>query len=618
MTPPNPISLFSTARILTPIQQSALELYQLGMNILPQPYGRKKGFPHKLLQNTRLHYDPYSMHDADLFSVMQGRCNLAVMTGRTSRNLFVIDCETQQSLGHMIEQLRRRRIPLWVVVSPSPKAGGHIYLFCEDGEVTNIATGLHRDLEVRGNRLYVLAPPSVRFDAREGVSPIYQWQFRDGNEPPTLSIADVEGLTDLDGTLINISLCRTSRAKKPVFQLWQPISRKTQDYLDNGHRIAEGARHQSLFNAACDYARCDVAYREGYQDFRGHDIATARRILSPIARASGLPAHEIEHVITQAYGYCTKATYKAKWYRNQAAVWQPAIAFAHFHHWKGRTGSTDKAVFLALIERARAYANQNGTFRATERELAELARVESRTTIRRALKRLRTSSPPLICWAGEDKNTASQKNARNGKKGGASLWRFSDYVVREGQRGKSDPIWNNPYGLSSSGSLLPATDAAEPNALGFLGLHIYQTLLTFDHPATVKQIAERANLTADQVRYRLVGRAKYGSKLQLWGLVRRVDNSFVAMPATEAQLDDMVARPAGTLGNAQKRHQKYAIERALYAGVIIMAARHRWDRSNLFADDFLLNSTINAHNANYLLVKQETENLVQDQSGRAA
>ena len=101
--------------VLTPTQQIALWWYEQDVNVFPQPYGKKSGFPHRLLQTNRLYYHSQDRHPGDLLSVAAGRCNLAIYTGRTSRNLFIIDCETQKTFDSLIQQLQQRQIPLWAV-----------------------------------------------------------------------------------------------------------------------------------------------------------------------------------------------------------------------------------------------------------------------------------------------------------------------------------------------------------------------------------------------------------------------------------------------------------------------------------------------------------------------
>ena len=87
-----------------------MSLYLLGLNVLPVPYGKKGGWPWRMMQYTRLNPE-------DIYPLFGGECNLAVMTGRTSSNLFVIDCETKTTFASHEKQLRKAGIPIWAVRS---------------------------------------------------------------------------------------------------------------------------------------------------------------------------------------------------------------------------------------------------------------------------------------------------------------------------------------------------------------------------------------------------------------------------------------------------------------------------------------------------------------------
>ncbi|MEO1646522.1 MAG: bifunctional DNA primase/polymerase, partial [Chloroflexota bacterium] len=120
---------------LTDTQRTAYALYDMGLNVMPQPHSRKGGLPWKRLQYGRLHRDDRSYGLRNLFA---GDCNLAVMCGASSGNLFVIDCESEDSFIYHLNAMRRRSIPLWAVRTAR---GGHIYLRATNGEVANVEPG---------------------------------------------------------------------------------------------------------------------------------------------------------------------------------------------------------------------------------------------------------------------------------------------------------------------------------------------------------------------------------------------------------------------------------------------------------------------------------------------
>ena len=102
---------FSTPK-LSNLQGEAYALYDMGLNVLPQPIARKGGLPWKRLQYSRLNRNDDNYGIRNLFA---GESNLAVMCGSTSDNLFIIDCESIPSFIFNLQQLVNRNIPVWAV-----------------------------------------------------------------------------------------------------------------------------------------------------------------------------------------------------------------------------------------------------------------------------------------------------------------------------------------------------------------------------------------------------------------------------------------------------------------------------------------------------------------------
>jgi len=525
---PQPDSTISSLQTRT--QHSARDLYGLGFNVFPQPYGKKAGLPWKQLQYTRLHPD-------DLNSLFAGQCNLAVMCGHTSGNLFVIDCESILALNTHIGHLRQRGIPLWIVQTAR---GGHLYLRCADGEVASIESGILPDAEIRGAHGYVLAPDSVH-----PTGALYQWYTREGAAPPTIHAANIDWLKDSSGHPIKLKL---TKGKKRSFTPYNPLSRATQDYLNSGHTLPEGSRNNRLFSAACDLLG---------NHYPPHTI---ERQLAPIATSSGLPQHEAYATLHSAFSRprLPARPQHLSTPKPQTEIWQHARTFAETHPWQGRSSTTDKLAFLALSERART-ANENGVFRASLREISVLART-SLNPIKKALKRFKEAH--FIFYAGRDKTS------------NASLWRFSSFVLQQGKE-KSDSSPPAPPWISWSESLFHSTDAAERGALGYTGLSVYQTLRDAGQPLLPSALAAQMNFPPHRVNYAL-------RKLRDYALVQREKAGWRAVAVSDAELDERVARPAGKLGRGAARREKYAAERAKYVGQIILRAR-----LDLFREEFL-------------------------------
>ena len=523
----------------SPIQQQAFALYDLGFNVFPQPYGKKAGLPWKRLQYTRLHRD-HQQYGLD--TIFSGYWNIAVMCGRTSGNLFVIDCETKTSFEFHTHEIQKRNMPLWAAASAR---GGHIYLRCRDGEVANIDKGTLSNVEIRGCRCYVLAPPSIH-----PTGAIYTWTSQQGSQPPEVNLGDIDWLHTLTGKAISLRLdqpksVHTSKIEKSqsVSHKPSPLSRATLDYLANGQNIPEGERNNRLFKAACDLSG------------NHHSEQHTAELLTPIAKQSGLPDNEIHHTIRSAYSRDRQPSKPTK--SQQYQDWEYALLYAENNPWEGRTGNSDKATFLSLIKRAQLDSNENGTFRASIREISTQARTGSATT-QKALKRLQNPNQPLIQKIGNDKMST------------ASLWRFSSQMIEQAKHMKTDTLSPSPLWKLYSVSVSQRGDLLERGALGMNGWSVYQALSDSDEPLLPKSLSERCGLRVYQVAYAL-------RKLSDFDLARRESTGWVA----KALDVDVVCQSAGTLGKGEARERRYADERAVYVGRLLSEACLCYNRSNV-------------------------------------
>jgi hypothetical protein len=490
------------------------------------------------LQYTRLDRDHARY---GLYALFFGECNIAVICGKTSGNLFVIDCETKESFKQNIAELRKRSIPLWAAESAR---GGHLYLRCPEGEVANIDHGTIPNIEIKGCRRYVLAPPSLH---PSGTT--YQWIAQEGEQPPSVELAEIDWLTDANGPKITLKLDQPRSRKRSAQQHepYSPLSRSTQDYLENGHTTPTGNRNSRLFRAACDLAGNQRSYHEAYTR------------LAPIAQRSGLNENEIRNTVQSAYSKHREPSRphpNADARGNQlrkTSNWQYALAFTQQHEWTGRTGNSDRTTMLALVERARYDNTTHGTFRASVRELSTIARLGT-NTIQKTLKRLQTEN--IIKHTGYDTTS------------GAALWSFTEDTLHKGRELKNDTSFPPPYWSNIDVSFFNSADAVERGALGCAGLLVYRLLVSFGVPVMPKVVAASSRLRVHQVNYAL-------RKLSAFGIVRRVSEGWLALPLTDAELDEVVARAAGTLGRGQVRQARYARDRCVYVGRLLLLARLR-------------------------------------------
>lgn len=526
---------------ISEIQSIAFELYDLGLNVFPLPIGAKGGYPWKSLQYTRLNRNHRQYGLRMLFA---GECNLAIMCGRTSRNLFVIDCESQDSLHYHTQQLRQRQIPLWIAET---RRGGHIYLLAEEGEVSSIPTGTLQDAEIKGGRGYVLAPPSLHPGGTK-----YRWLYQEGNEPPTVSIHQIDWLRDKQNKPVVLDAYRS----KPISSIKQnnraysPLSRRTRNYIHHGDTTPEGSRNNELFNACCDMAGNGFTENE------------TRNTVFAVAQSSGLEPREIETTIRSAYSQKRTPSRPATQNYLTTPDWKWAIIFADQHRWTGRTANSQRAIFTALIHRAKVSSNEDNLFRASIRELATLSRTGT-ATVQKILNTFCDGHFPLLKKCGHDKISK------------ASLWKFGEYVIQVAKQVNPDTLKESPQWLSSSVSDLSLPDAIERNALGYNGYLVYRTMTTCNKPLYLKELVELTGLSNHQVKYAL-------KKLRKFGLIclKTVSKiGYFAYNLSDEELDQKISEITDVIGKGEKRAQRFRNEREIYSGKKLFFARLRYERS---------------------------------------
>jgi hypothetical protein len=525
-------------RFLYATTSEAHRLYDLQLNVFPLPYGAKAGYEWRRLQYTRL--KRHALND-----IVAGDCNLAIMCGRTSQNLFVLDCESPDALLYHMQQAKKRRIPLWVVKTAR---GGHLYFRCADGEVHNISNGTIANTEVRGRNGYVLAPPSLH---PTGVK--YQWFLTEGNTIPVVNASAINWLRDSNNKPIHLKVDQTFNSHKvsPLLRVVSPysnLSKTTLDYIKNGHALPEGTRNNRLFAAACDMLG------NGYSEY------DAYAVLQVVAVASGLGAYEIENTLKSASGRQrtpSRPQSEQKVNATEFQQWKFALIYASQRVWEGRTATNERALWLALVERARLSTNQHGVFRASLRELACLSRMGI-NTVQKLLRKLLHERKPMVFKVGEDAMS------------GATLWRFSDIVmgIARDYALKSKDECLPTYWLNYADTLIHS-DIVERGAVGKGAMFLYYIMKDKKLIQMPSQLALSARMTVNQVNYALL-------KLREFGLVKRTRMGWCVceMTLAEIQANVFYVRPQ-VWGRGEKRRRLFARQREKYVSRLMVLTRLR-------------------------------------------
>ena len=348
---------------------AACELYDGGLNVFPTPRGSKEPYGrHTFLNTTRL-------WRGSLPGLLADR-NIAVRTGRLSENLFVLDCDSYDTFDFVGEELKNRGINAWIRDGVD---GGQYWLRSAEGEVANAHV---KGVEVLGNRLYSMAPPSIH---PEGM--VYQWIAKDGELPPCVTIDELD--------FLGLSLVRKPR---------KAVATKVCELPPKADTILIGRDTTGYTsNSEAEYAACLSMIGAGFTDT---EIEHVLKMFQP------------PHYVKIGDRNFTRSVLKParKWHDSETEKFDKAsdtprasrfVAWAHSHPWSGRTGAVDKAVFLAMCERMKMESGM--PFRASMREVAELANVDKMTVVRAIQRLIAGGLVEALPQAKPSKVTASKK-----------------------------------------------------------------------------------------------------------------------------------------------------------------------------------------------------------------
>ena len=549
-------------------QTCALDLYHRGLNVFPLP---RRGEVEAMVRAGKLEADPFSnkpsyilqplfvsrMHicsrdcppnclaEVAQFDTLFEHANIGVMVGRTSGNLVALDCDSQSSFKSLFEELTERQIPFWAYSSYR----GGVFLFrLAEGEAANCQANI-ANVEIHGNRRYVVVPPSVH---PQGImyqwitpEPYYELPFKE--PPPQVSLKNVAFLG------VRLELKERKRITQELFGL--PEWTKELAYANRltlAKGVKEGNRNHALTSAAYDMKACDIAYED------------AEEILLQAARKCTPPYPERDALAILKCAYQEERE-KAKKGNHRPRGYEIAEAWALNREWEGRTGQTDRSVFLACCQRARM--DDREEFRASVREVAELANC-TKMTAQKSLKRLCENK--YLVYVSKD--FAS----------GANIYRFGDQIKNLNHENECPKLIHHiQQGVNSvstwdtTNSYLPATDVEQDvfsyGALGHAGWRIWNHLKNYPEP-TISAIVKATGLARSTV-YRLVKR------LMDCGLVTKgnAEGLYYGETISNRNMEYLSAR-LNTTGKSEQRKRKHRTERERLVNFALVKARRQWQK----------------------------------------
>ena len=497
------------------IVREAERLFDADLNVFPVLKGSKEPYgPHSILTTTRLHRPSLAGLVTD--------SNLAVMMGRLSGGLFVLDCDSWETFQQIGEELATRGVRAWI---RSGVDGGQYWLLCAEGEVKNAKIGA---VDILGNRKYAVAPPSIH---PEGM--IYEWIECDGSHPPLVS------LTQLDFLPLQLeSVSRRRNREKP--NVLPPVANRV---------LVERNTTGYASNSEAEYAACVSLVSAGFED--GWILRVFEQFGPPHYAKQG-DRNFKRYVLDSARAWLSDPA-RTKPSQTGKAHSSVFIAWAESRAWPGRTGNTDRAVYLALCQRLRMDGGM--PFRASAREVAQLAGVNKETACN-ALVRL--AAADLVKPEGQNRQL------------GASLYSLvlPDILEKDVTRTVGEAY--TPFVGSNVRTAFDSHDAWHSSALGKSALACWQVLRA-SPGLSVAHVIEHTGKTRPTVKRALAG-------LERHGLARA--ESGGEWGALEASLDvlDRIALELGTLGKAAERIERHQGERARFAAAVIQEQKRDWQR----------------------------------------
>jgi len=425
-----PIPAGDLFQILTETQTTAIDMRRRGINVIPLPG------PYEV--RAQPDYDPANVHKKPPYGLLAwfffnrlhicgpdcfererrtGRkclppgatffdlflhCNIGAILGRISGNLTSLDCDTAEAFQKVIEAFQERWLNFWAFTSHDGR--GHVMFILAEGEAANNDVCKIKGVNIMGHSHYVCLPPSVHpsgecYTWLKATNPYYYLPM--GEKPPKLHLADLDFLgIELrykkgDKRTYNLEGLPESVYSLPKEQQRILTTRPAQDYRN----IAI----TSVLYQMVALLNNDLMYQDEITDILEW---FANRCTPPY------PERQLASMIKSAI---KRKDLKLAHRPNGPQPWEFALSFAASYTWTGRTGQTDRAVFLACCRRSQLDGKE--LFRASTREVAELANLGDKSTAKKSLLRL--------IAAGLLKRIVQDERSQ------ALIYKFTDTVLKQ-------------------------------------------------------------------------------------------------------------------------------------------------------------------------------------------
>lgn len=562
---------------LSEIQLIARDLYERKLNVFPVP----KPFEVTASGRDPLSKPPYiaeplyfsRMHVCDeecriredktgvpcltpdmTFEALFENANIAVMTGSTSENLVDIDCDSLKSFETVTEGLYRRSLPYWAF---STHRGGGVMLRLLEGEASNKPNSNIEDVQIWGHEHYVILPPSIH-----PAGTLYSWNTAD----PYLELPSgqtVPEVSAIDLKWIGVELLQKRKST------WRGIDLKglpaCASYLSQNNREILVSHHQEgTRNTELSKPTYDIAAHIGLGNI---SFAEGENVLKEAAANSNYPRFEIYRMLQSAIRKNPVPARKSEAYAPR--IWQKAQMFAQTFDWReafDRMALTTRAAFDACIERSRM--DHSEIFRATEREVEEIANFGTHQRAGRAIRLLLA------------KGLIRKKRRESGR---AHLYSFGQ-CVEQISPDSSDTIIS--IIVSTNGITTDLRKEVEQDVfikLGQVSHRVWRHLLLTPE-RSLREIARAINLSPSSVKYAMK------THLIPKGLViySSAEGLYLAEQKGNVEMSEIALR-LGTFGYSERRRHKNTNEREKYVNMRLAYARHQWKircmRSQATPDD---------------------------------